>query len=154
MVDTSKLPISRVDELIDKLSEINNSIVNINTNITNINSSLLQLDSRLLTLESKRIIETWNEGTEWYRIWSDGWIEQGGTTGLITSGDSYNSKTITFKKSFTNTNYTFTSCANKYSTENGLGTAYPPFIFTKNNTSIIIGKYSWTDGIDWYACGY
>lgn len=155
MVDTSKLPISRVDELIDKLSEINNSIVNINTNITNINSSLLQLDSRLLTLESRRYItETYSNGDDWYRIWSDGWIEQGGTTGLITSGDSYNSKTITFKKSFTNTNYTFTSCANKYSTENGLGTAYPPFIFTKNNTSIIIGKYSWTDGIDWYACGY
>lgn len=155
MVDTSKLPISRVDELIDKLSEINNSIVNINTNITNINSSLLQLDSRLLTLESRRYItETYSNGTNWYRIWSDGWIEQGGTTGLITSGDSYNSKTITFKKSFTNTNYTFTSCANKYSTENGLGIAYPPFIFTKNNTSIIIGKYSWTDGIDWYACGY
>ena len=134
MVDTSKLPISRVDELISKLDEINNRLIN--------------LESR------KYIVETWNEGTEWYRVWSDGWIEQGGTTGLITSGDSYNSKTITFKKSFTNTNYTFTSCANKYSTENGLGTAYPPFIFTKNNTSIIIGKYSWTDGIDWYACGY
>ncbi len=133
-MDTSKLPISRVDELISKLDEINNRLIN--------------LENR------KYIIETWNEGTEWYRVWSDGWIEQGGTTGLITSGDSYNSKTITFKKSFTNTNYTFTSCANKYSTENGLGTAYPPFIFTKNNTSIIIGKYSWTDGIDWYACGY
>ena len=133
-MDTSKLPISRVDELISKLDEINNRLINLEN--------------------SKRIIETWNEGTEWYRVWSDGWIEQGGTTGLITSGDSYNSKTITFKKSFTNTNYTFTSCANKYSTENGLGTAYPPFIFTKNNTSIIIGKYSWTDGIDWYACGY
>ena len=134
MVDTSKLPISRVDELISKLDEINNRLIN--------------LENR------KYIVETWNEGTEWYRVWSDGWIEQGGTTGLITSGDSYNSKTITFKKSFTNTNYTFTSCANKYSTENGLGTAYPPFIFTKNNTSIIIGKYSWTDCIDWYACGY
>ena len=133
-MDTSKLPISRVDELISKLDEINNRLIN--------------LENR------KYIVETWNEGTEWYRVWSDGWIEQGGTTGLITSGDSYNSKTITFKKSFTNTNYTFTSCANKYSTENGLGTAYPPFIFTKNNTSIIIGKYSWTDGIDWYACGY
>ena len=133
-MDTSKLPISRVDELISKLDEINNRLINLEN--------------------SKRIIETWNEGTEWYRIWSDGWIEQGGTTGLTTSGNSYNSKTITFKKSFTNTNYTFTSCANKYSTENGLGTAYPPFIFTKNNTSIIIGKYSWTDGIDWYACGY
>ncbi len=134
MTDTSKLPISRVDELIDKLDEINIKL----TNLEN----------------SRRIIETWSEGTEWYRVWSDGWIEQGGTTGLITSSDGYTATTIQFKKSFINTNYTFTSCANKYSSQNGLGTAYPPFIFTKNNNSVIIGKYSWTDGLDWYACGY
>ena len=134
MTDTSKLPISRVDELIDKLDEINIKL----TNLEN----------------SRRIIETWSEGTEWYRVWSDGWIEQGGTTGLITSSDGYTATTIQFKKSFINTNYTFTSCANKYSSQNGLGTAYPPFIFKKNNDSVIIGKYSWTDGLDWYACGY
>ena len=134
MTDTSKLPISRVDELIDKLDEINIKL----TNLEN----------------SRRIIETWSEGTEWYRVWSDGWIEQGGTTGLITSSNGYTATTIQFKKSFINTNYTFTSCANKYSSQNGLGTAYPPFIFTKNNNSVIIGKYSWTDGLDWYACGY
>ena len=134
MTDTSKLPISRVDELIDKLDEIN---------------------TRLTNLENRRyIIETWSEGTEWYRVWSDGWIEQGGTTGLITINNTYTATTIQFKKSFINTNYTFTSCANKYSTQNGLNTAYPPFIFTKNNNSIIIGHYSWTDGLDWYACGY
>ena len=134
MTDTSKLPISRVDELLNKLDEIN---------------------TRLTNLENRRyIIETWSEGTEWYRVWSDGWIEQGGTTGLITSSDGYTATTIQFKKSFINTNYTFTSCANKYSSQNGLGTAYPPFIFTKNNDSVIIGKYSWTDGLDWYACGY
>ena len=133
MTDISKIDMERINGLLDKLEEITNKL----------NSM-------------KYVIETGQseDGSQWYRVWSDGWIEQGGTTGLITSGDSYNSKTITFKKSFTNTNYTFTSCANKYSTENGLGTAYPPFIFTKNNTSIIIGKYSWTDGIDWYACGY
>ena len=134
MTDTSKLPISRVDELLNKLDEIN---------------------TRLTNLENRRyIIETWSEGTEWYCVWSDGWIEQGGTTGLITSSDGYTATTIQFKKSFINTNYTFTSCANKYSSQNGLGTAYPPFIFTKNNDSVIIGKYSWTDGLDWYACGY
>ena len=116
MTDTSKLPISRVDELLNKLDEIN---------------------TRLTNLENRRyIIETWSEGTEWYRVWSDGWIEQGGTTGLITSGDGYTAITIQFKKSFINTNYTFTSCANKYSSQNGLGTAYPPFIFTKNNKKI------------------
>ena len=140
MTDTSKLPISRVDKLIDKLNEINNNFNIINN----------KLDSMKYVIESGS-----NENnTQWYRVWSDGWIEQGGTTGLITSSDGYTATTIQFKKSFINTNYTFTSCTNKYSSQNGLGTAYPPFIFTKNNDSVIIGKYSWTDGLDWYACGY
>ena len=47
-MDTSKLPISRIDELITKLDEIN-------TRLTNLENS-------------KRVIETWNEGTEWYRV--------------------------------------------------------------------------------------
>lgn len=48
MTDTSKLPISRVDELITKLNEI---------------------DSKLTNLESRKYItETWSEGTEWYRV--------------------------------------------------------------------------------------
>ena len=24
------------------------------------------------------VVETWSEGSEWYRVWSDGFIEQGG----------------------------------------------------------------------------
>ena len=102
MVDTSKLPISRVDELIDKLSEINNSIVNINTNITDINSSLLQLDSRLLTLESRRYItETYSNGDDWYRIWSDGWIEQSGQNTI----DENSTKAVNLHITMLNTNY-------------------------------------------------
>ena len=81
MVDTSKLPISRVDELISKLDEINNRLIN--------------LENR------KYIIETWNEGTEWYRVWSDGWIEQGS---IITSGTNA-TVTVQLLKEFTTTNY-------------------------------------------------
>ena len=28
----------------------------------------------------KHVTETFNDGTNWYRKWSDGWVEQGGTT--------------------------------------------------------------------------
>ena len=45
------------------------------------------------------IIETYVNGTSWYRVWSDGWIEQGGVT---TSGKT---GTITLLKTFSNTNY-------------------------------------------------
>lgn len=148
MVDTSKLPISRVDELIDKLSEINN-------NITNINTSLLQIDSRLLTLESRRYItETYSEGTNWYRIWSDGWIEQGGTTAAVNIGTA---STVTFNKSFTNTSYQVIISLIKISTddENCVGNIYSKtinsFTFLHRRSS---GSGTDTYATDWYACGY
>ena len=42
--------------------------------------------------------QTYINGTSWYRVWSDGWIEQGGRA------VSFN--TVTLPKTFKNTNYT------------------------------------------------
>ena len=123
MTDTSKLPISRVDELIDKLDEINIKL----TNLEN----------------SRRIIETWSEGTEWYRVWSDGWIEQGG---YMPAGIS---DTITFIKPFTNTEYfsVFTPYKNMGS--------HIVYIKSKYNDRIsIYNADSKENPISWYACGY
>ena len=39
---------------------------------------------RLSTCSVKTVIETYSNRTEWYRVWNDGWKEQGGTL-LITS---------------------------------------------------------------------
>ena len=46
------------------------------------------------------VVETYSNGTDWYRIWSDGWIEQGGV-GAITSGYG----PVTLLVPFTTTNY-------------------------------------------------
>jgi hypothetical protein len=86
MADTSKLPISRVDELIDKLNEINNNFNIINN----------KLDSMKYVIESGS-----NENnTQWYKIWSDGWIEQGGYVSNPSSNE-----TVTLLKSYNNINY-------------------------------------------------
>lgn len=46
------------------------------------------------------VVDSYRNGTDWYRVYSDGWIEQGGSvtgnSGLVT---------YTFMKQFTNTNY-------------------------------------------------
>ena len=42
------------------------------------------------------VTEAYKNGTSWYRVWSDGWCEQGGQTG---------GGTVTFLKSFANGNY-------------------------------------------------
>ena len=128
-MDTSKLPISRVDELISKLDEINNRLINLEN--------------------SKRIIETWNEGTEWYRVWSDGWIEQGGHK-LV---HNY----IYFIKNFSNTNYIIVgNTSNATSSTDEQYYANNPVNFTaKTKSSAYIRLYNnAVFGIDWYACGY
>lgn len=50
------------------------------------------------------IISSYHSGTSWYRVYSDGWCEQGGS---ITTSDG----TIIFLKEFIDTNYTFISQA-------------------------------------------
>ncbi len=50
------------------------------------------------------VVETYHNGTEWCRIWSDGWCEQGG----YVAGTTNNRKTVTFHQAFADTNYTVT----------------------------------------------
>ena len=105
-----------------------------------------------LTWNNKNVVcvTSWSSGTSWYRKYSDGWIEQGGSTYL-----SSNPCNLTFHLTFSNTNYTFvgfyrdiddnssiTNCA--YRTKY---TSYIRLVQGYNGTS-------YPDTIMWYACGY
>lgn len=50
----------------------------------------------------KVIIETYSNGTDWYRVWSDGWCEQGGLINI-----AQNPTALNFLKPFKDTNYSF-----------------------------------------------
>ena len=50
------------------------------------------------------IVETYVNGTSWYRVYSDGWCEQGGQTSNNASNSSFD---IDFLKNFADTNYNF-----------------------------------------------
>lgn len=59
-----------------------------------------------LFLNNKRMLyvdEAWKDGSNWYRKWSDGWIEQGGTIPNRTSWTWYS---IALNTPFTTTSYT------------------------------------------------
>jgi hypothetical protein len=101
------------------------------------------------------VVTTYSSGTTWYRIWSDGWIEQGGKyTG--TTGTCWNT-TITLPKAFSNTNYnisvTSTGLAGDMWGEHG-----------ENVESITTSSFKYyfytgasgdgTTGFYWTACGY
>lgn len=85
----------------------------------------------------KRIVETYINGTEWYRIYSDGWVEQGGATSAHS--------TVTFLIPFSNTNY-----FGVIQQPNSTGTIGASLIRfnTKTTTTAFISIGTW------YACGY
>ena len=59
-------------------------------------------DKDLSNCTKPYVTETYQNGASWYRVWSDGWCEQGG---LLPSASSAQKVTVTFLKTFSNTNY-------------------------------------------------
>lgn len=52
------------------------------TDVANISTGLTQAETRISALENHgagaTVVESYRNGTKWYRVWSDGWVEQGG----------------------------------------------------------------------------
>lgn len=95
------------------------------------------------------VVQNYVNGTSWYRVWSDGWKEQGG---IVTNVGSV---TVTFLKSFTDTNY-YINCNSPlevtYSFQTfGIGSR------TNTGFTVMQGNYNNDGGAcdsSWYACGY
>lgn len=86
------------------------------------------------------VVQNYRNGASWYRVWSDGWIEQGGRFDF-----KYATQTITFPKAFTTTDYFF-----------GAPTDSKDAVYAKNQITILS---AWGSGyayglLSWYACGY
>ena len=108
--------------------------------------SQVQDDVDALPRPNAYVAQTWKSGTEWHRVWSDGWIEQGGRgTG----------STCTFSKPFSNENYTFNvQPSSGYTSHPDRVAAYEnrPSRTTTGNR---ISRYEGGDqGWDWRASGY
>lgn len=105
-------------------------------------------DVDLTNCTKPHIVETYVNGTSWYRVYSDGWCEQGGRLSV----SSNQTVTITFLKPFVNTNYiafknlgiksTGTSNAQELSCFNFTTTTMQTQVNTDHSYSC------------WIACGY
>ena len=92
------------------------------------------------------ITQTWKSGTSWYRVWSDGYIEQGDTVTVRAEFQQY-----TFIKAFSNTNYTVTACggtSNYGNTSASTKTRTTMKLWTSDDDSFNAGLMSFI------ACGY
>lgn len=87
------------------------------------------------------IIETYANDTSWYRVYSDGWCEQG--------GNMQTTATVTFLKPFSNANYSVIATLTNGSLSN-----YEPIIVTDKTTSDCKINNSYSRRCDWRAFGY
>lgn len=92
------------------------------------------------------VTKTWSSGTEWYRVWSDGFIEQGGH-----GTDS----ACTFSKPFSNKNYTFNvQPSSGYSSHPDWIAVYE-YRPSRTTTGTEVALYEGGGlGWDWRASGY
>lgn len=98
----------------------------------------------------KTVVETYSNGSSWYRIWSDGWCEQGSITSL-----TQNPQSISLIKPFLNTNYTLTACNGDPDDNSNVVSAA---LRSKTTTDFtVVSGYNGTffaTTLDWIACGY
>ena len=96
------------------------------------------------------VTESYKNGTSWYRVWSDGWCEQGGQTG---------GGTVMFLKTFVDTNYYIDKqLMNISSTSSTVQVWWASQLFgVTSYTTSSCNTHTPGYGITtfrWYACGY
>lgn len=100
------------------------------------------------------IVEQWHSGSEWYRVWKSGFIEQGGiatsSNGVASSSGKSGSRTYTFRKPFRDANYTIT-CSPHERKDTSDDSHEGIFNLTKTNFSLLQLDYG---SIRWRAEGY
>ena len=89
------------------------------------------------------VIQNYINGANWYRVWSDGWIEQGGRVYMTDAAN----QTLNFNKAFTTTNYTIVSAGESYNASVNLGIMerYTSYVIVDNGANV---------NYNWYAAGY
>lgn len=92
--------------------------------------------------KKRRIIDTYSVGDNWYRVWSDGWCEQGGyiTSSVIT---------VTFKKPFINTSYSVSLTDVAYANNGSEKTT----VTNRQTTGMLLSSQAQT-GCWWKCSGY
>lgn len=105
-----------------------------------------------LNTSTPHIVETWSSGKQFYRKWSDGWIEQGCTV------TDENVRAFTFPLPFSSTDYTFVASA-RLSNTSAADISCAEYLHTRKTTGVqVTCRWNANDNsgvfFSWFACGY
>ena len=115
-----------------------------------------------LKIDGKKMVyvnETWHSGSNWYRKYSDGFIEQGGITAYSGTG----TKKVSLPTAFSSTTYSVNVNALSHLTYSGgvmsvgTGESYSGVVdVSRGTTWFTVSRYKEEEPINhmWYACGY
>ena len=92
------------------------------------------------------VVKSYNDGTNWYRVYKSGWCEQGGGFGAAFS--SWGSRTVNFLKPFKDKSYYVNAIAGHTAQTDS------PCINSKTTTSFSCTMYNSTGNSCWEAKGY
>lgn len=140
---------SAVEQTAGLNAELFNGKVDLNLN--NIDNSNNTAANNLNTKGIRTVIEAYSNGTNWYRVWSDGWCEQGGKTYCAASQWT----TINFLKVFADTNYEVTTGSQMSADSDN-----PAAKITNFTTTSFSAAFKWDTGqykagtCHWVAYGY
>lgn len=122
------------------------------TDVANLAQGLTQTETRISALENHdvgaTVVESYRNGSEWYRVWSDGWVEQGGSA----TYEGLSGTTITFFHPFSDTN--FYMSMSDYG--GGSASVYYNHTSIRNKAATNCKIYAGCKesiSIQWYACG-
>ena len=91
------------------------------------------------------VVTNYVNGTAWYRVWSDGWIEQGDCS--LSPGNGTGSE-YTFKKAFSTNNISITA------SQSGTGSGEGCSVSNVSTTKMRIATEQSGRALRFYACGY
>lgn len=118
--------------------------------LNNINNTGNAVASNLNSKGIRTVIETYKNGANWYRVWSDGWIEQGGVTSTTRGAE-----TVTYLKPFSDTNYFVVKNANtSYGSYAAIAEQCCYSLTTTGFSTLNVGSAYAQSPSPWYACGY
>ena len=145
---------SQYTKLATSLSTLTNSHNTLASSVNNSSTGLSAIGSKVTGLEisvntingSPRITQQGGNGNYWYRVWSNGWIEQGGRC-------TKNTKTVSFTKPFINLDYTVI-LSGEFRGVGGHEWNNAQYLASKAVTGFDIAWFEQNNVVSWYACGY
>lgn len=122
--------------------------------VGNVMSAVAQVQANPILNAKVYITETWSKDAFWYRRYSDGWIEQGGT---IPNRSDWTWYSATLNTPFTTTSYTLVAGVTVIDGSSTTAQEANGFCFGMKRTTSF--RYRQLANVDvpsakWYACGY